>query len=119
MTGWKCSMSRQVGTVTVWMLAVGPLVQAQVDPYEIIDRVDQLYRGESSHGTSTMEVVTENWDPTWFEDLEAYDIHVRNPGSNPWRELARWGLEDPQRDLDGASRRAVPGTVGAAGADEP
>ena len=62
MTGWKRSMSRQVGIVTVWMLAVGPLVQAQVDPYEIIDRVDQLYRGESSHGTSTMEVVTENWD---------------------------------------------------------
>jgi len=62
MTGWKRCMSRQVGIVAVWMLAVGPLVHAQVDPYEIMDRVDQLYRGESSHGTSTMEVVTENWD---------------------------------------------------------
>ena len=64
-------------------------------------------------------MITENWDPTWFEDLDAHDIHIRNPDSNPWRELALWGLEDPQRDLDGASRRAVPGTVGAAGADEP
>lgn len=64
-------------------------------------------------------VVAENWDPTWFEDLEANDAHIRNPESNPWRELARWDLGDPQRDLDGAMRRAVPGTLGAAGADEP
>jgi outer membrane lipoprotein-sorting protein len=29
---------------------------------DIIDRVDRILRGESSHGTSTMEVVTENWE---------------------------------------------------------
>ena len=55
-------MRRLVGIVTFGMLAVVPSVQAQVDPYEIMDRVDQLYRGAASHGTSTMEVVTENWD---------------------------------------------------------
>tara|TARA_Y100000588_G_C14174994_1_gene890937 strand:+ start:582 stop:1304 length:723 start_codon:yes stop_codon:yes gene_type:complete len=44
------------------MTTLVPPSYAQVDPYEIMDRVDQLYRGESSHGTSTMEVVTENWD---------------------------------------------------------
>lgn len=64
-------------------------------------------------------VVAENWDPTWFEDLEENDIHIRNPESNPWVGLAQWELGDPQRDIDGALRRAVPGTVGAAGADEP
>ena len=35
---------------------------AQTDPIEIIDRVDRMLRGDSSHGTMTMEVVTENWD---------------------------------------------------------
>jgi hypothetical protein len=29
---------------------------------EIIDRIDRLLRGESSHGTAVMEVATENWE---------------------------------------------------------
>ena len=62
MTRWKGCMRRVVGIVTFGILAVVPSVQAQVDPYEIMDRVDQLYRGAASYGTSTMEVVTENWD---------------------------------------------------------
>ena len=64
-------------------------------------------------------VVATNWDPTWFVSLEEHDVHISNPESNPWVELAVWALGDPQRDLDGASRRAVPGLVGAAGADTP
>jgi hypothetical protein len=35
---------------------------AQTDPIAIIDRVDRMLRGDSSRGTFTMEVVTENWD---------------------------------------------------------
>jgi outer membrane lipoprotein-sorting protein len=35
---------------------------AQTDPVAIIDRVDRLLRGDSSHGVMSMEVVTENWD---------------------------------------------------------
>ena len=35
---------------------------AQTDPRAIIDRVDRMLRGDSSRGTITMEVVTENWD---------------------------------------------------------
>lgn len=30
-------------------------------PGEIIDRVDQILRGESSHGIASMEIVTEHW----------------------------------------------------------
>ena len=37
---------------------------AQIDPVEIIDRVDRLLRGESSHAVATMEVVTGNWERT-------------------------------------------------------
>ena len=42
-------------------LAVSSPATSQQDPREIIDRVDRLMRGESSHGKSTMEVVTEHW----------------------------------------------------------
>jgi len=34
---------------------------SQQTPAEIIDQVDRLMRGESSHGTATMEIVTEHW----------------------------------------------------------
>jgi hypothetical protein len=33
----------------------------QETPRDIIDKVDRILRGESSHGTATMEVVTEHW----------------------------------------------------------
>jgi outer membrane lipoprotein-sorting protein len=38
------------------------LGSGQESPREIIDRIDRLLRGESSHGTAVMEVVTENWE---------------------------------------------------------
>ena len=43
-------------------LAVATPAAAQVDPLEIIDRVDRLLRGDSSRGVATMEVVTEHWE---------------------------------------------------------
>ncbi|UCC75252.1 MAG: outer membrane lipoprotein-sorting protein [Gemmatimonadota bacterium] len=38
------------------------LARGQESASEIIDRVDRIMRGESSHGIATMDVVTENWD---------------------------------------------------------
>ncbi len=35
--------------------------RGQESAREIIDRVDRILRGESSHGVATMEVVTEHW----------------------------------------------------------
>ncbi len=35
--------------------------QTQPDPLEIINLVQDVYRGDSSHGVATMEVVTEHW----------------------------------------------------------
>ena len=46
-------------------LAFGLLFSAsahcQETPRDIIDRVDRILRGDSSHGIATMEVVTEHW----------------------------------------------------------
>ena len=36
-------------------------ILAQETPKDIIDRVDRILRGDSSHGIATMEVVTEHW----------------------------------------------------------
>ncbi|UCC47521.1 MAG: outer membrane lipoprotein-sorting protein [Gemmatimonadota bacterium] len=45
------------------LLVVAPTsASGQESARDIIDRVDRILRGESSHGTSTMEVVTENWE---------------------------------------------------------
>lgn len=38
-----------------------PAAQAQPSAREIVDRVDRLLRGNSSHGRVTMEVVTTDW----------------------------------------------------------
>jgi len=38
------------------------LALGQESARDIIDRVDRIMRGESSHGLATMEVVTENWE---------------------------------------------------------
>lgn len=57
----RVTLKRVLGGAT--LLALLPsIVQTQETPREIIDRVDRILRGESSHGTATMEVVTEHWD---------------------------------------------------------
>lgn len=39
-----------------------PAAQEPVDPRVIIERIDRLFRGDSSRGIATMEIVTENWE---------------------------------------------------------
>ena len=43
------------------MLTAAGAASGQRTAREIIDHVDRIMRGESSRGTATMEVVTENW----------------------------------------------------------
>jgi hypothetical protein len=44
------------------LMALRLLAGAGETPHEIIDRIDRLLRGESSHGRATMEVVTAHWE---------------------------------------------------------
>ena len=41
---------------------ISPEVNAEQSALEIIERVDRIFRGNSSRGVATMEVVTENWE---------------------------------------------------------
>lgn len=52
-------------------LLTSPL-QAQESARDIVDRVDRLLRGESSHGTVTMEVETADWSRSL--DLEIWSL---------------------------------------------
>lgn len=45
----------------VVFLSVASLAGAQDSARSIIERVDRILRGDSSHGVATMEVVIENW----------------------------------------------------------
>jgi outer membrane lipoprotein-sorting protein len=49
-------------TVVAVVMATSTASLAQETPADIIDRVDRILRGESSHGRATMEVVTEHWE---------------------------------------------------------
>jgi hypothetical protein len=59
-----------------WLLLLvalcAPVLRAQESARDIVDRVDRLLRGESSHGTVTMEVVTADWSRSL--DLEIWSL---------------------------------------------
>ncbi len=63
--------------------AVLPLLQAP-DPREIIDRADQLLRGDSSRAVAAMEVVTEHWSremtmEMWSLGADYALVRLRSP----------------------------------------
>lgn len=53
-------------------LATGGTAHAQPDAIEIMNRVQDLYRGESSHGEITMEIVTEHWSRSITMEMWSY-----------------------------------------------
>jgi hypothetical protein len=55
---------------TAGLVMAGPgSALAQRSAREIIDHVDRIMRGESSHGIATMEVVTEHWERSITMDV--------------------------------------------------
>jgi outer membrane lipoprotein-sorting protein len=48
-------------TLVLTLLTVPTLARGQESARDIIDRVDRIMRGESSHAIATMDVVTANW----------------------------------------------------------
>ncbi len=63
--------------------SVGP-ANGQTDLLEIIERIERLTRGDSSHGTMTMEVVTEHWErhitmEMWSLGMDYTLVRIRAP----------------------------------------
>ena len=59
-------MTRRLAHILVLAVLAGLMpvtsASAQADVRAIMDRIDRLLRGDSSHGVVTMEVVTEHWE---------------------------------------------------------
>jgi len=76
MSGWTAL----AGLCTTLALAVPAAAQTAAcagldDPTEIVDCVDRIMRGESSRGTATMEVVTENWSRSM--EMQVWSLGTR------------------------------------------
>jgi hypothetical protein len=61
-----------------------------IDAKAIVDRVDRLFRGDSSEGEMTMEVVTRRWTRmltlrAWSEGTEKALVKVLSPREGGWR----------------------------------
>jgi outer membrane lipoprotein-sorting protein len=68
---------------TAWLAGAPSSGHAQ-DPVEIMDRIDRLLRGESSHGLVTMEITTEHWSRSlemevWSLGTEHSLVRVTEP----------------------------------------
>lgn len=61
MERFRCMLGAVVNGAILLITVTGN-IGAQETPHGIMDRVDRILRGESSHGTATMEVVTEHWE---------------------------------------------------------
>ena len=67
-------------------------------PAEIVDCVDRIMRGESSQGTSTMEVVTENWNRAmememWSLGTEHALVRILSPRKDAGTATLKAGTE--------------------------
>ncbi len=81
-------MKRHMPRCSILAVFVGLLLassaSAQTDPSSIIDHVDRILRGDSSHGVATMEVMTEHWErqmtmEMWSLGTEYSLVRIRAP----------------------------------------
>ena len=80
MTGWLASFFTVVSVAVPGTTSA----QTQLTPKEIIERVDRVMRGDSSHGVSRMNIVTEHWErelvmEMWSLGTDFSLVRVRSP----------------------------------------
>lgn len=80
--------------------ALSPLFAAGGSPgvEELLDRVDRLYRSETSRASMEMEIVTPEWSRTlvmdiWTEGLEKTFIRIKSPARDAGAATLRKGNE--------------------------
>ncbi|UCF37984.1 MAG: outer membrane lipoprotein-sorting protein, partial [Acidobacteriota bacterium] len=73
-----------VPILSLLLLFFSGISLGQTDPKEIINRVDRMMRGDSSHGVAEMSIVTKRWSRTktleiWSEGTEKALIRIQAP----------------------------------------
>lgn len=66
------------------VMMASPVQAQEADAYEIVERIDKLYRSDTSRSTVEMSIETENWSRTlsmdmWTEGLSKTFIHITGP----------------------------------------
>jgi outer membrane lipoprotein-sorting protein len=61
--------------------------ETEEDVYDILDRVDRVYRSETSHAVMEMEITTPNWKRTmrmeaWSEEMEKTFVTILSPAKD-------------------------------------
>jgi outer membrane lipoprotein-sorting protein len=86
--------------VFVWTAAAAWTVFAQTRPAvrEVIDRIDKLYRADSSYALMEMQIVTSHWQRTlrlraWSEGTEKTFIRILEPAKERGTATLRIGSE--------------------------
>lgn len=94
-----------IPSIILFTLTTAVSGQSGIDPKEIIDRVDRILRGDSSHGVAIMSISTERWQRSktlelWSEGTDKALIRIKEPrkeagmatlkvGSDIWNYLPK------------------------------
>jgi outer membrane lipoprotein-sorting protein len=73
-----------LAAIILFFLSVTPARPEELTPKQILDKIDDMFRGESSHGTMTMTIVTANWERSlslefWSEGKDKSLIRILAP----------------------------------------
>jgi len=105
MSGWMRGFMTGCLIGFLWAAPCQGQSQEQISAKDIIDRVDRLLRGDSSHGIATMSIVTKRWKRAktlemWSEGTDKFLIRILKPkkeegvatlkvGSDIWNYLPK------------------------------
>jgi len=75
---------KQIFGIAIFVFVFPFSVLAETSVEGLLDKVDQLYRSDSSHATMEMEIVTENWERTtvmevWSRGMNDTLIKILSP----------------------------------------
>jgi hypothetical protein len=87
-----------LAAIILFFLSVTPARPEELTPKQILDKIDDMFRGESSHGTMTMTIVTANWERSlslefWSEGKDKSLIRILAPKRKRARPRCAWMMK--------------------------
>jgi len=91
-------MKKVLSTLLILVLSVTPLLAQEHSAREIVRKIDQLYRSESSYAKMEMHIVTPHWErtlrmKTWTQGTEKTFIRITAPKKEAGTATLRIGNE--------------------------
>ena len=105
---------KQIFSSAVLVFSFSICAAAQTSVEELLEKVDLLYRSNSSHATMEMKIVTENWERTtemevWSRGMEETLIKILSPSFN-YQISPLWSLNSSAYfNLNDSSSQTISG----------